>query len=110
MLSEPAAPLYWIKGNNESFDRVEAFRAGTERIPNLHYIPNGVSVQIGPLTVAGVGGTFAPTWYDTPAHALPPKPKDDKRRHFVREEIEACKALGARRRAAHARSAEAVLD
>jgi uncharacterized protein len=92
---EPAMPLYWIKGNNESFNRVEAFRQGTERIPNLHYIPNGVSVRIGPLTVAGVGGTFAPTWYDTPAHALPPKPKDDKRRHFVREEIEACMALGA---------------
>jgi uncharacterized protein len=87
----PAAPLYWIKGNNESFDRIEAFRAGTAQIPNLHYIPNGAVVRVGSLTVAGVGGTFAPTWYDTPAAVLPAKPKDDKRRHFVREEIEACK-------------------
>jgi hypothetical protein len=87
----PAAPLYWIKGNNESFDRIEAFRAGTTPIPNLHYIPNGTVVKVGPITVAGVGGTFAPTWYETPAAALPAKPKDDKRRHFVREEIEACK-------------------
>src|SRR5687768_16670521 len=78
----PAAPLYWIKGNNEAFDRVDAFRAGTESIANMHYIPNGTSVRVGAITVAGVGGTFAPTWYDTPAAALPHRPKDDKRRHF----------------------------
>jgi Icc-related predicted phosphoesterase len=90
----PAAPLYWIKGNNESFDRIAAFHAGTESIANLHYIPNGTLVHVGRLTVAGVGGTFAPTWFDTPARDLPAKPKDDKRRHFVREEIEAAKALG----------------
>jgi Icc-related predicted phosphoesterase len=90
----PAAPLYWIKGNNEAFDRVDGFREGTDTIPNLHYIPNGTRVQIGSMTVAGVGGTMAPTWYDTPAADLPRKATDDKRRHFVREEVEACKALG----------------
>ena len=90
----PSAPLYWIKGNNEAFDRLDAFRSGRESIPNLHYIPNGVLVNVGSLRVAGVGGTFAPTWYDTPAADLPARAKDDKRRHFVREEVEACKALG----------------
>ena len=90
----PAAPIYWIKGNNEGFDRIHAFRTGTESIPNMHYIPNGVLHHIGGLRIAGVGGTFAPTWYDTPAADLPHKPKDDKRRHFVREEVEACMALG----------------
>jgi Icc-related predicted phosphoesterase len=90
----PVAPLYWIKGNNENFDRVEAFRAGTESAANLHYLPNGVLKEIGSVRVAGVGGTFAPTWYDTAAAALPRKGKDDKRRHFVRDEVEACKALG----------------
>jgi Icc-related predicted phosphoesterase len=89
----PDAPLYWIKGNNEDFDRVDAFAAGREAIANLHYIPNGTAVAVGPLRVAGLGGTFAPTWYDTPASRLPHKPKDDKRRHFVREEAEACKRL-----------------
>ena len=56
---------------------------------------------IGGLRVAGLGGTFAPTWYETPAAALPHPRKGtakatelaDKRRHFVREEVEACKAL-----------------
>jgi uncharacterized protein len=90
----PTAPLYWIKGNNEAFDRVEAFQDGTETIPQLHYIPNGTRVEVGPITVAGVGGTFAPTWYGTRAADLPRNPRDDKRRHFVREEVAACQALG----------------
>jgi hypothetical protein len=58
----------------------------------------------------GLGGTFAPTWFDTPAADLPypvrtagqarrggTRPvrpvRDDKRRHFVREEVDACKVL-----------------
>ena len=100
----PAAPFWFVKGNNEDFARLEAFRTGAERVPHLHYIPNGTAAQAGPLRVAGLGGTFAPTWYETPAAALPSRPKrgapgalatDDKRRHFVREEVEACAALGA---------------
>ena len=90
---EPPAPLYWIKGNNEQFDRIADWEAGRDVSPNLHYITNGTADAVGPLIVAGVGGTYAPTWYDTPAALLPHTPKDDKRRHFVREEIEACKRL-----------------
>lgn len=89
----PSAPLYWIKGNNENFDRIARFGAGTDTIDNLHYIANGTSVRVHGITVAGVGGTFAPTWYDTPAAELPGKPKDDKRRHFVKEEVAACAQL-----------------
>ena len=90
---EPSAPMYWIKGNNEQFDRIAAWEAGESLPPNLHYIRNGTSARVGPLTVAGVGGTYAPTWFDTPAAALPHTPKDDKRRHFVREEVDACRQL-----------------
>jgi Icc-related predicted phosphoesterase len=90
---EPPAPMYWIKGNNEDFDRIAAWKAGRDPVPNLHFIPNGTACRIGPLHVAGLGGTFAPTWFDTPAAALPHRPRDDKRRHFVREEVEACKRL-----------------
>ena len=90
---EPPAPLYWIKGNNEQFDRIAAWESGAALPANLHYIRNGTSVRVGPLTVAGVGGTYAPRWYDTPAAALPHRPKDDKRRHFVREEVAACTQL-----------------
>jgi hypothetical protein len=105
----PRAPLYWIKGNNEDFDFVTVQPAGSGTIPNLHYVPNGVAVTASGLVLAGLGGTFAPTWYETPAAELPkaktgsrvaagagrgaPATKDDKRRHFVREEVEACKEL-----------------
>jgi Icc-related predicted phosphoesterase len=91
------APLHWIKGNNENFDLI----ASGDLPANLHYIPNGVLRMIGGLRVAGLGGTFAPTMYETPAAALPHPKKGtakatelaDRRRHFVKEEVDACKAL-----------------
>jgi predicted phosphodiesterase len=90
----PRAPLYWIKGNNEDFDFVAAQPAGAGTLPNLHYIPNGISVQVHGFTIAGLGGTFAPTWYEKPAGELRRlSPRDDRRRHFVHEEVEACRAL-----------------
>jgi Icc-related predicted phosphoesterase len=91
---EPPSPVYWIKGNNENFDRIAEWAAGIPAPRNLHFIPNGTAVTAGPLRVAGLGGTFAPTWFDTPRAQLPHTPRDDKRRHFVREETEACKRLG----------------
>jgi len=95
---EPVAPLYFIKGNNEDFDVLEAAADGQPLAPTLHYLRNGV---------VALGGTFAPSWYNTPSIALPPskgrrgsgpslklgKSRDDKRRHFVRDEVLACKAL-----------------
>jgi hypothetical protein len=100
----PRAPLYWIKGNNEDFDFVAAQPAGGGTIPNLHFIPNGLSVPAHGLVFAGLGGTFAPTWYETRAAELPAhtarstgrnasSSKDDKRRHFVHDEVDACTAL-----------------
>jgi len=90
---EPPKPFYWIKGNNEDFDRIAAWQEGRDSVPNLHFIPNGTSTTVGPLQVAGLGGTYAPTWFDSAAAQLPGKRRDDKRRHFVREEVEACKRM-----------------
>src|SRR5688500_2857265 len=106
----PAA-VYFIKGNNEHFD-VLASAPDLEGPAckvrgNLFFIPNGRLVSVGqplvgrPLQVAGLGGTFAPTWFDTPAAELPHPKKGsakatelaDKRRHFVREEVDACMAM-----------------
>ena len=103
----PPAPLYWIKGNNEDFDVIAAALAGRSPARTLHYLVNGGPHEVGPWRVAALGGTFAPSWYHTPAAALPPskgrkptavssklgKSRDDKRRHFVRDEVLACKAL-----------------
>lgn len=90
---EPPVPLYWIKGNNEDFDRIAAWEAGRDCIANLRFIPNATFVEAGGLKVAGLGGTYAPTWFETPATQLPAKRGDDKRRHFVREEVDACKQM-----------------
>jgi len=103
----PPSPLYWIKGNNEDFDVIASAIAGKAPASTLHYLPNGGPYVVGPWRVAALGGTFAPSWYNTPAAALPPsrgrkiagaalklgKSRDDKRRHFVRDEVIACKAL-----------------
>jgi hypothetical protein len=102
----PAAPLYWIKGNNEDFDVIADAIAGHSPAPTLHYLVNGGPHAVGPWRVAALGGTFAPSWYHSPAAALPPskgrkataslklgKSRDDKRRHFVRDEVVLCKAL-----------------
>ena len=103
----PIAPVYFIKGNNEDFDVIAAAIGGRPPAPTLHYLPNGGPYKVGPWRVAALGGTFAPSWYNTPASALPPskgrkpsaaslklgKSRDDKRRHFVRDEVVACKAL-----------------
>ena len=98
------APLHFIKGNNEGFDVLAAGALPA----NLHFLPNAVLRTVDGVRVAGLGGTFAPTWYETPAAALPhptrgtaasgggaPRAvRDDKRRHFVREEVDGCGRLG----------------
>ena len=103
----PLRPLYWIKGNNEDFDVIASALRGNPLAPTFHYLPNGGPHQVGPWRIAALGGTYAPSWYNTPASSLPPsrgrraaagslklgKSRDDKRRHFVRDEVLACKAL-----------------
>ncbi|HEY3886706.1 MAG TPA: metallophosphoesterase [Vicinamibacterales bacterium] len=92
------APVYFIHGNNDNFDAITA----GDLPADLHHIANGASLTIGEsLTVAGLGGTFAPTWYETAARDLPHPIKssrraterEDKRRHFVRAEVEACERM-----------------
>ena len=91
------APLYWIKGNNENFDAI----ASADLPPSLRFIPNATLTPIEGLRVAGLGGTFAPNWYLTPAASLPHPRKGtaratelaDKRRHFVKEEVDRCKGM-----------------
>jgi Calcineurin-like phosphoesterase len=91
------APLHFIKGNNENFDRL----ARLDLPANLVLVANASVLELDGVRIAGLGGTFAPTWYDTAADALPHPVKSsprataaaDKRRHFVRQEVEACKAM-----------------
>src|SRR5919109_362963 len=68
------AAVFWIHGNNENFDRI----ASAELPDDLKYIRNGTAIDIEssagpmePLRVVGLGGTFAPTWYETAPNRLP---------------------------------------
>lgn len=91
------APVYWIKGNNENFDAI----ASGDLPPSLKFVENGTLIVLDDVRVAGLGGTFAPTWYTTPAAELPHPCKGsaratelaDKRRHFVKEEVDRCRAI-----------------
>ena len=112
------ARVYWIHGNNDNFDAI----ASGALPDHLRHIENGTVVEIagpegpacdeadagrvsrpggvgarpGVVRVAGLGGTFAPTWYETAAADLPHPKKGtakatelaDKRRHFVRGDVE----------------------
>ena len=91
------AAVYWIHGNNDNFDAI----ASGDLPSGLRHIANGTAIDVAGLRIAGLGGTFAPTWYETKAADLPHPKKGsakatelaDKRRHFVREEVDACKTL-----------------
>ncbi len=91
------SPLYWIKGNNENFDRITS----GDLPAHLHYIPNGTMQVIEGVRVAGLGGTYAPTMYNMTPSELPHPKKStgkatelaDRRRHFVRAEVEACRRM-----------------
>jgi hypothetical protein len=132
---EPRAPFYWIQGNNEDFDFISRCATGLG-VPSaaaapgaplktggpthgnaLRFLPNGTCTVVDGTAVAGLGGTFAPTWYDTPPgelpfpgfvtagprHAVPlqrarvpargASVRDDKRRHFVHAQVDALKAM-----------------
>ena len=93
------ARVYWIHGNNDNFDAIAAGALPQD----LQHIPNATAIEAGGLRIAGLGGTFAPTWYESKAADLPHPKKGsakatelaDKRRHFVREEVDACRSLQA---------------
>src|SRR5215211_6144274 len=68
----PIAPLHFIKGNNEDFDVLAAALDRDPLAPTLHYLHNGGPHMVGPWRIAALGGTFAPSWYNTAPAALPP--------------------------------------
>lgn len=89
----PPRPFCFIKGNNEDFDVLARLAAGERLAEHLHFLPNGVAKELREgaalVRLAGLGGTFAPTWYDRSVADL----SGARRRHFVRSEVETCAGL-----------------
>ncbi|USZ69037.1 metallophosphoesterase [Halorussus salilacus] len=84
-------PTYFIAGNNEDFDTIEALRNGrveSSGVTNA-FLLAGTAVELDGLRIAGLSGNYAPTQYDRPR----PNLQGDRRRHFVRDDIAQIKRL-----------------
>ena len=84
------APTWFVAGNNEDLDVIEALRAG-ESPPGVRdaNLLAGTAAEVGGLRVAGLSGNFAPTQYDLSRDDL----TGDRRRHFTHEDVERVAAL-----------------
>jgi Icc-related predicted phosphoesterase len=82
---DPPVPTWFVAGNNEDFDVIEALRRRDRALgePTLHLLA-GTFATVEGLRVAGLSGNYAPTQYDRSRAAL----AGDRRRHFVREDVE----------------------
>ena len=90
---DPPVETYFIAGNNEDFDVVDALRTGEEppgetAVGAVHLLASDV-VEVEGLRIAGLSGNFAPTQFEKERGDL----SCDRRRHFVAAEVEAAKAL-----------------
>ncbi|MCD2202102.1 metallophosphoesterase family protein [Halobacterium sp. KA-6] len=84
-------PTYFIGGNNEDFDVVEALRHGrieSDDVSNA-YLLHSTAETVDGLRVAGLSGNYAPTQFEKSREQL----YDDRRRHFVRDDVERAKQL-----------------
>ncbi|QSW99900.1 metallophosphoesterase family protein [Haloterrigena alkaliphila] len=78
------APTWFVAGNNEDFDVIDAFRAGENppEAANVHLLASTVATVDG-IRVAGLSGNYSPTRYDLPRDEL----EGDRRRHFTHEDV-----------------------
>jgi hypothetical protein len=73
----------FIKGNHEDFVWLDA-QPEAEILPNLFYLRNGMTFDLGGITVGGVGGCFGPSNYDRRSKDL----QNYAKRHYTRENID----------------------
>lgn len=79
------APTWFVAGNNEDFEIVDALRAGDEppETRNAHLLAS-TATRVAGLRVAGLSGNHAPTKYDCSRDEL----DGGRRRHFTREDVD----------------------
>ena len=82
-------PTYFVAGNNEDFDVIDALRKGNEsETENAHLLASTVADVAG-VRVAGLSGNYAPTQYEKSRAEL----SGDRRRHFVEGDVAAARNL-----------------
>ena len=82
---------WFVAGNNEDLDVTDALRDGAtpSGVNNAHLLAS-TATELQGLRVAGLSGNYAPTQFEKPRSEL----EGDRRRHFVREDVEALAAVG----------------
>ncbi len=83
-------PTWFIAGNNEDQDVIAALRAGKRigGVSNASLLASD-AVTVEGLRIAGLSGNFAPTRFEKDREQL----GGDRRRHFVRAEVDRAAAL-----------------
>jgi Icc-related predicted phosphoesterase len=87
-------PTYFVAGNNEDQDVIEALRHGrieSSEVRNARLLDSRTATVEG-VRVAGISGNYAPSRYDMPRAAL----EGERRRHFTHEDVAAAKRIEGR--------------
>lgn len=82
---DPPTPTWFVGGNNEHFDVIEAMRGGEtpEGVRNATLLASD-AVELGGLRIGGLTGNHAPTQFEKGRDEL----TGDRRRHFVRDDVD----------------------
>lgn len=89
---------YFVAGNNEDFDVIDALRRGDGALSGAAYdggrsgrphLLASTAVEVEGLRVAGLSGNYAPTRYEKARTDL----VGDRRRHFTHEDVERALSL-----------------
>lgn len=78
-------PTWFVAGNNEDLDTIEALRAGEEvdGVANAHLLDSAAVEREG-IRIAGLSGNYAPTQFEKSRADL----AGGRRRHFVADDVE----------------------
>jgi len=86
-------PIYFIAGNHENWDIIEAMNNGTIEFENLRHIKTAEIISLKKnneiIHVSGLNGNYSPKDYELKKQQL----KGDRRSHFTKNDVEKCKKL-----------------
>lgn len=76
-------PTYFLKGNHENFDLLDDTLKNNGRIAeNMQYVPNGSVLVLGKTRFGILGGNFSPAYFESR------RLQGERRRHFLKSELE----------------------
>jgi len=85
--------MYFIGGNHENWDIIEAMDNGTIGFENLKHIKTAEVIILGKgneiIRVSGLNGNYSPKDYGSERKEL----EGRRRSHFVKDDVERCKKL-----------------